>query len=187
MEQPGAYGNNGRVNIFGPPSAGGGGNALGPVISNGINAGAFPGFGYQDKSEKQFQGDMLRGNWEANALSQAFFCQENLATIQNAIRRSVYDRSQPKGYVIDDQSVDELKMIMRAMYYQYARNLPHDIPGQVDDLNKRVVEWSVPHILSAVDHYFWYLKDFDTLPSPIAHPVHLSRAGTRSKPLAPFM
>ena len=187
MDSQMPYGNNGRVNLFGPSSAGGTGDALGPIVSNGNNAGAFPGFGYQDKSEKQFQGDMLRGNWEQNDLSRTFFSQTNLAVIQNAIRRSVFERSQPKGYVIDDQSVDELKMIMRAMFYQYARNLPYDIQGQIEDLNARVVEWSVPHILSAVDHYVWYLKDVDTLPTPLSHPVHLSPAGTRSKPLAPFM
>lgn len=148
---------------------------------------SFPGFGFQDKSEKQFEHDMLRGNWEANDLSTSFFSQGNIQQIQNAIRKSVFERSKPKGYVIDDQSVDELKMIMRGMFYQYSKNLPYDIQGQIDELNQRVVDWSVPHILSAVDHYVYYLKDIDTLPTPMAHPVHLSRAGTRSKPIAPFM
>lgn len=185
--------NNGRVNLFAPPSAGGP-MGTGPLESGSGEAlswrqgeAGFPGFKFQDKAEKQFDHDMLRGNWEANGLSISFFSANNVQQIQNAIRKSVFERSKPKGYVIDDQSVDELKMIMRGIFYQYARNLPYDIQGQVDDLNKRVVEWSVPHILSAVDHYMYYLKDIDTLPVPISHPVHLSRAGTRSKPLAPFM
>jgi Family of unknown function (DUF5761) len=171
--------NNGRVNLFAPPSAGGEGAAL--------KAGAAKAFGYQTSSEEQFQSDMLRGNWEQNALSTGFFSQENLIRIQTAIRRSVYERSQPKGYVIDDQSVDELKMIMRGLFYQFAKNQPNNIQGQIEELNGRVVEWSVPHILSAVDHYIYYLKDIDTLPVPLEQPVHLSRAGTRSKPLNPFM
>jgi hypothetical protein len=37
---------------------------------------------------------------------------------------------------------------MRAMYYQYARNIPQGIAEQVRRLNKKVVDWSVPHILS---------------------------------------
>ena len=171
--------NNGRVNLFAPPSAGGEGSAL--------KAGVSQAFSHQVTSEVQFQGDMLRGNWEQNALSTGFFSQENLIRIQTAIRRAVYERSQPKGYVIDDQSVDELKMIMRGLFYQYAKNQPTNIQGQIEELNGRVVEWSVPHILSAVDHYFYYLKDIDTLPVPMEQPVHLSRAGTRSKPLNPFM
>lgn len=173
----------GRVNLSAPPSAGGSGTALG----DGTQAGTFPGFGYERTAETQFTGDMLRGNWEKTSLSEAFFSQQNATIIQNEIKRQVYNKSQPKGYVIDDQSVDELKIIMRAIYYQFARNLPTDIPGQIADLNKRVADWSVPHILSAVDHYVYYLKDIDTMPVPLARPVHLSRSGSKSLPLNTFM
>jgi len=181
--------NNGRVNLFGPSSAGGGGTALGSKIGDGNQgvAGTFPGFGHQVTSEVQFQQDMLRGNWEQTEVSIAFFSKKNLDAIQNGIRKAVYERSQPKGYVIDDQSVDELKMIMRGMYYQYAKNQPTNVQAQVLELNERVLAWSVPHILSAVDHYIYYLKDIDTLPVPMAQPMHLSSAGTRTKTLKPFM
>ena len=175
--------NNGRVNLSGPPSAGGPGSALG----NGYRADAFPGFGYEKTSEIDFSADMLRGNWENNKLTDLFFSKQNIETIQNSIRKTVFEKSQPKGYVIDNQSVDELKIIMRAMFYQYARNLPYDLAGQVHDLNDRVVAWSVPHILSAVDHYYYYLKDIQSMPVPLSHPVHLSRAGTKSLASNPFM
>jgi hypothetical protein len=151
------------------------------------DATSLPGFGYERTSETSFTGDMLRGNWEQNSLSDYFFSQVNIKFIQNQIRKEVYEKSHPKGYVIDDQSVDELKIIMRAIYYQYAKNLPYDIKGQVDDLNQKVCSWSVPHILSAVDHYHHYLKDIDTLPTPMAHPVLLSRAGTKTATFTNFM
>jgi hypothetical protein len=173
--------NNGRVNLYPSPSAGGEGSALNS------KAGASTGFVHQTTSEVQFQNDMLRGNWEQNALSTGFFSQANLTRIQTTIRRAVYDRSKEKGYIIGDQSVDELKMIMRGIFYQYAKNLPNKIQDQILELNARVVEWSVPHILSAVDHYMYYLKDIDTLPVPMEQPVLMSRAGSRSKPLNPFM
>jgi hypothetical protein len=130
---------------------------------------------------------MLRGNWEHSPLSDAFFSKQNIEAIQSNIRREVYNKSQPKGYVIDDQSVDELKIIMRAIFYQYARNLPNDIAGQVKDLNDRVAAWSVPHILSAVDHYMYYIKDIDTLPLPMALPVNLTRSGSKSLPFNTFI
>jgi hypothetical protein len=173
----------GRVNLSAPPSAGGPGTALG----DGKQPNTFPGFGYERSSEKKFTGDMLRGNWEHSALSDAFFSKENMELIQNNIRKDVYNKSHPKGYVIDEQSVDELKIIMRAMYYQYARNLPNDIAGQVTDLNNRVCQWSVPHILSAVDHYVYYLKDIETMPTPMARPVNLTRAGSKTLPFNTFM
>ena len=150
------------------------------------NAG-IPGFKSETGVEKGFQTDMLRGNWEATPLSTSFFSPENVTRLQQLIRKGVYDRSQPKGYVIDDQSTDELKIIMRAIFYQYARNLPNDIKAQVEDLNRKVIEWSVPHILSAVDHYFYYLNDISHMPIPLAQPQHLSRAGTKSLPMNPFM
>ena len=184
----------GRVNLSGPPSAGGPGTALGTSfpagassLGDGTKADSFPGFGYERTSEDKFTGDMLRGNWEHSPLSDAFFSKENIVVIQNNIRKQVYEKSQPKGYVIDDQSVDELKIIMRALYYQYARNMPNDIAGQVAELNDRVSAWSVPHILSAVDHYVYYLKDIDTLPVPMARPVNLTRSGSKSLPFNTFM
>ena len=146
-----------------------------------------PGFQTDTSVERDFQNDMLRGNWEVTPVSTAFFSVENVKRIQQLVRKGVFDRSQSKGYVIDDQSTDELKIIMRAIYYQYARNMPKDVMAQVEDLNRKVVDWSVPHILSAVDHYFFYLKDISQLPVPLAQPQHLSRAGTKSLPMNPFM
>jgi hypothetical protein len=137
--------------------------------------------------ENDFQTDMLRGNWEKSPVSEGFFSADNVEIIQNRIRKAVFDRSQPRGYVIDKQSVDELKIIMRAIYLQYARNLPKDVASQVDDLNTKVIDWSVPHILSAVDHYNFYINDISHLPVPLAQPKSLSSAGTRSLPANPFV
>jgi Family of unknown function (DUF5761) len=148
---------------------------------------SIPGFQYRTDVERQFQQDMLRGNWEETPLSRAFFTATNVKTIQNLIRRAVFDKSQPKGYVIDDQSVDELKIIMRAIYLQYGRNIPTQIPQQVDELNQRVADWCVPHILSAVDHYHYYLDDISKLPVPMAQPVNVSRSGTKTLPTNQFM
>lgn len=168
-------GQNGRVNLIERSSAGG------EAPQN------FPGYQYQTTAEKGFETDMLRGNWETNPVSQSFFSPLNIKTLQNAIRRYVYEKSQPKGYVIDDQSVDELKIIMRAIYYQYARNLPFDIQKQVSDLNEYVVNWSGPHILSAVDHYYYYLNDISHMPVPLQQPQSLSSAGTKSLPFNNFV
>ena len=169
----GSAGQNGRVTInqeaLGDPYAG------------------LPGFAPQTTVEPDFQADMLRGNWESTPVSTAFFSSANVDRIQQLIRKGVFDRSQPKGYVIDNQSADELKIIMRAIYYQYGRNMPKDIKAQVDDLNTKVVNWSVPHVLSAVDHYHYYINDISHLPIPMAQPQHLSRAGTKSLPMNPFM
>jgi hypothetical protein len=164
---------NGRVNLGAPSGPGGSVNV--------------PGFSYRTTAETTFATDALRGNWEVTELSKAFFSKENATAIQKSIRNAVYVKSGAKQYVIDDQSMDELTIIMRTIYLQYAQNLPYDTTGQISDLNQKVVDWSVPHILSAVDHYNYYLNDISHMPVPLARSVSLSSAGTRSLPLSPFL
>ena len=145
-------------------------------------------FSYRtSSSDRSFATDSLRGNWEVTELAKQYFSEGNLKAINNAIRKTVYEKSGSKKYVIDDQSADELTIIMRTMYLQYAQNLPYDIPGQIADLNEKVLNWSVPHIMSAVDHYNYYLNDISHMPVPLARSVSLSSAGTKSLPQNPFV
>jgi len=161
--------------------------SFGPNFSAGSSIASIPGYGHETKVDKTFIDDMLRGNWEQTSLSRAFFSPENIKLLQNQIRKEVNARSGPKNYMIDDQSVDELKIIMRGMFYQYARNLETSVKEQVEDLNIKVVNYSAPHILSAVDHYYYYINDISHLPVPMQQPQNISRAGTRSLPANPYM
>lgn len=169
-------GQNGRVNLAAPPNTG---------VQATVDS--LPGFSYPTVAEKGFVGDMLRGNLLKNDVSATFFSRENLAKIQATIKHEVYTRSGPKKYVIDDQDVDELKIIMRALYLQYSKNNDFNIQGQVNDLNKMVVDWCVPRILSEIDQYMFYLNDISHMPVPLAQPMSMSGAGTRSLPYQPFM
>lgn len=165
-------GQNGRVNLL-PQN----GSATGASLST-----ASSGFRYSTTAEASFAGDMLRGNWEHTPLADAFFTRANLQVLQTAIRTEVYRMSGPKKYQIDDQSVDDLKMIMRAMYLQYAKNNPFNIQGQIAELNDLVIKWAAPRILSEIDQYQYYLKDISHMPVPLEKPLNMSSAGTRSLP-----
>ena len=145
------------------------------------------GFKYPQKTEISFAGDMLRGNWDHTALSDAFFTRTNANKIQAEIRKEVYRMSGPKKYVIDDQDVDELKMVMRAMYLQYAKNNPFNIEGQINELNDVVIKWSAPRIMSEIEAYNYYLNDISHLPVPLPQPMSMSSAGTKSLPFQPMM
>lgn len=169
----GRDGQNGRIS-FGPPTAGG-------TVPDSA------GFLHPTTTEANFTGDMLRGNWEATAVAKNFFTASNVRVLQNSIRKGVYEKSGSKRYVIDDQDVDELKMIMRAMYLQYAKNNPFDVEGQIRELNDMVVKWAVPRIISEIDHYYYYLNDISHMPIPLAQPVSMSSAGTKSLPFQPQM
>ena len=163
--------NNGRVSFEERPGAGG--------------DGAIPGFGWRTTGDESAKSDMIRGNWESNALNQTFFSPENVQIIQNLIRRTVYDET-PNHHVIDPQSTDELLIIMRSQYLTYGRNEPYKIKEQIIELNKRVADWCVPRIISEISMYMTYRKDASTLPVPMSHPVNINSAGTKSKPFTNF-
>jgi len=188
-------GQNGRINFAKPMISSSNMISSSSISRAGLGSGSgsgaggsytVPGFGFETDAEPNFVDDMLRGNQNPTQLSLSFFTPKNVRTIQAAIRREVYIRSGPKKYTIDDQDVDEIKLIMRGIYYQYAKNNLFDIQGQVDELNKIIIEWAVPRILSEVDQYQYYLKDISHLPIPIQQPQNMSSAGTRSLPFQPF-
>ena len=106
-----------------------------------------PGFGYRTEVGPNEGADAIRGNMNATPLNQAYFSPANVQIVQNKLRKEVYERSRG-DFLIDPQSVDELLTVMRAMYLQYGKNQPHNISGQIADLNQLVADWAVPKILA---------------------------------------
>lgn len=158
---------NGRVNLSEQRSSASG------------SAAALPGFGHRTEVVASEADDMIRGNMSSNNLNRTFFSPANVQIVQNKLRRDVYDRSGGE-YLIDEQSVDELLIVMRSMYLQYGKNQPTNIPGQIMELNELVADWCVPKILAECSMHKTYLKDIQSLPVPMAHPVLLTKSGTKS-------
>jgi len=138
-----------------------------------------PGFEYRTKVGNNEGADAIRGNMSATPLNQAYFSPANVKIVQNKIRKEVYDRSKSE-FLVDEQSVDELLIVMRAMYLQYGKNQPTNIPGQISDLNQLVADWCVPKILAECSMHKTYLHDLQNLPVPLAHPIKMSKTGSKS-------
>ena len=113
------------------------------------------------------------GLWNETPLSQAFFSQNNIQIIQNAIRAGVYKRSNGQ-YVIGPQDCDSLKIIMRSVFLQYSANQPLNITQQIEELNSMVCNYCIQQIYSEAQGYMKYIDDASTLVIPIAHPVQAS-------------
>ena len=113
------------------------------------------------------------GIWNDTDLSRAFFSHQNIQILQNGIRAGVYERSNNQ-YVIGPQDCDSLKIVMRSVYLQHASNLPYDIPQQVTELNKIVLNYCIQQVYSEAQGYMKYMNDVSTLAVPIAHPVMTS-------------
>ena len=110
------------------------------------------------------------GLWDNTALSNTFFSGDNITIIQNAIRAGVYKKSNNQ-YIISDQDGDTLKIIMRSTFLQHAANQQHDIRGQVEQLNKIVLDYTIPQVYAEAIGYYKYLSDAGNMYTPMAPPI----------------
>ena len=113
------------------------------------------------------------GLWNDTPLSRTFFSQENIQIIQNGIRAGVYNRSNGQ-YIVGPQDCDSIKIIMRSVFLQYSANQPFNIPQQIEELNKIVLNYCIQQVYSEAQGYMKYIDDASTLVIPIAHPVQAS-------------
>lgn len=96
-------------------------------------------------------------------LETAFFSKENIDLINKQLIMSVYNKTN-KQFLICPQAESNLIVVMRYVFIEYSRNLPFDIPGQIKDLNCRVVGEILPTVISNVDQKIGYLRDISTQP-----------------------
>jgi hypothetical protein len=117
----------------------------------------------------------LAGNdWEDNMLARVYFSAGNIQILQNGLRAGVYAMSQNK-IVIPPQNQDQLKIIMRSTYLQYAEHLPDNITAQVERLNKIVWDYVVPTVYNEAVGYLKYMQDQSSLVMPMDRPLHSDR------------
>lgn len=116
-------------------------------------------------------------------LNRLFFSQGNIDRLQTDIQMTV---RQMVNATIDRQSDSDLMMVMRSYYLQYAQNNPARLQEELDDLNKRVVNFCSNRIAVEVEAYRYYRKDIMDFPAPIANPVDVKIYGTRVGELKTF-
>jgi hypothetical protein len=109
--------------------------------------------------------DSMKGQWEDNVLSQAFFCKENIQIIQNAIRENVYKMSGNK-FVVAPPNMDNLQIIMRSYFLGYVEFYNKDITKQIEYLNGIVIDYCSKELYSASQAYVSYLQDQSSMYMP---------------------
>lgn len=146
--------------------------------------------------------DIVSRSLEHTPVSALFFSTLNIDALQKGITNSIYNRSGGK-FNIGRQSDIELKIIMRSFYFESLKNgspnILHtimtgeytsgrdDTLEQVRKLNKTVLEWIVPRIMTNIQQFEKYKQDVSILPKPMDRPTFLSMSGTKSLELQPFM
>lgn len=125
----------------------------------------------------------LVGNFQSNNLSKQFFSSKNIEYLQQKMMEGIKQKSQGSlniGY----QDEDTLKTIMRAMYLQFSKNLEYNLNEQISELNKHVLDYSIPQIYGEAISYLKFKRDVSNLATPIDLPV--SSYHSNSLQLKPF-
>jgi hypothetical protein len=136
----------------------------------------------ESKDNNTFLDDSLHGIQIECILSKVFFSEQNVERTQNMIRHNVWLKS-GKKHIIGRQSDIELRIIMRAIYLQYSKNLDYNIKEQITDFDKHIIEYCTKDIMHEVNQYYDYIHHVETLPVPIQHPVNVAKQTERSLPL----
>lgn len=160
---------NGRIDLLSPL----------PVID-------LPQYKKPSMDNSSFATEAILGQFQKNNLSDVFFSSRNIDALQDGIRYRVYVET--KGaHVISRQSDTELKVVMRSIYLQNAKHDNRPVLQQVRELNKLVLDWVVPEVVSNLTQYVVYKRDASTLPVPLEHAQLSTMKGSRTLEIKSFM
>ena len=119
--------------------------------------------------------DALAGMQESSVLATYYFSEANVQILQNGLRAGVYEMSNQK-IVIPPQNIDNLKIIMRSIYLQYAKHsVSESIRSQIERLNKYVLDYAISSVYNEAQGYLNYMRDQSTLVMPMDRPTQIDR------------
>lgn len=155
-------------------------NAMDDLLSSDkFNNGRVPDVSMISNVNKTVDGDIIiandnqqtgvKGILEETVISDIFLSEMNTKVIQDTIRYMVYQNT---NMIIDYQSPRELYIIMRSIMLQHANFKvgQSELLDEIKKLNKFVVDYAVEEVSSNVEQYDVYIKDIQSLPTPMDRP-----------------
>ena len=127
----------------------------------------------------------VQGFDQPNMLNQTFFSKANMDIIQYRLKKFVYWETWKQSdthYVIQPQDETKLIVVMKYVYEQYAKHLPYDIKGQIDELDDLVIKEAGPETVAEVLCHIGYLKHINNPIEPVDRPKNMSSRGTKLLP-----
>ena len=135
---------------------------------------------HKDDYEKMSQ-NILSGVQQESLLSKVFFHPKNVDLLQKQIIMEIFKRSDGE-YLIERQNEQDLTVVMRSIFLQYAKHSPHNIRQQIKELDNIVTEEVVPDIMSEIKAYFGYLESVFGERKIMDLPISTSIAGLKTLP-----
>ena len=112
---------------------------------------------------------------QSSSLTNVYFNSQNINKVHQLIKERVYKMSDQK-YLIDNQSRDELKIIMKSVFLQNSTFNHTD--EEIASLNEIVVVEASKIIYTELLSYLKYKIDASTLVQPISRPAYLHKDNT---------
>ena len=131
----------------------------------------------QMKNEMNEQSEGYQGY----ILEKVFFLDENVQLIQRQIIMSVY-KSSNKKYLIREQNKEDINIVMKYIFNEYAQHLPFKIKEQVTELNNKVSSILTKEIIDNLESHQKYITDSTTQPTLLDRPQNVTSAGNRTLP-----
>lgn len=127
----------------------------------------------------------LKGIQTSSPLSVAFFSECNMRSVNDQLRYMIWLESDKK-FRIGNQDQEQLQVIMRSIYLQEALNKPDNIEQQVQELNKSVLKYAVPRMMSEIKQYVKYNEDINQDRTILPHSVNPSIKGSKNLTYNPW-
>jgi hypothetical protein len=119
---------------------------------------------------------------ENGPVSLLFFSDENMARIQKQIKREIYRLSNGTFKMDVDQDEQDLIIAMRYIFIEYAQNLPTHIVRQVKILNRQLLNYIIPDIMTNIKQHYMYLKEISSPIRPLDQPLNVNNKGRNTLP-----
>jgi len=109
-------------------------------------------------------------------LNTLFFSEFNQNILQRGIRQAFKNKT---GIAIDRQNPDDLYSIMRVVFINNSGDHYSRVNEQVRMMNGRVIDTALSQIQTGVSQYMAYVKDIDTISTPLDQPINTSTVGKK--------
>lgn len=147
-------------------------------------------FEYTEKqlNKKSFDSYTFSSHIEPSLFLNYYFSKQNIKNIQNQIRYNVYLKSN-KRFIIDEQNVETVGIIMESMYLQYSIKPAQEckFKKEIERLNNLVLNYSVDNIITAVEMQNAYINKVTKDIIPMEPGEYTSKKGSYiTKTYKPF-
>lgn len=134
--------------------------------------------GFSDKGLKVAMNDVFTNE----PVGQVFFSRNNVNRVQKQIKRALEAQLKYEFAIEEEQDETDLLVAMRAVYMQFGRYRNEKIIHQVKQLNKLLLDYIIPDMVTMIKQEYGYIKEINEPLKPIARPVNVSNAGRRTLP-----